>query len=255
MTTEGLAGDSPLLLLDRLSAGWPDRPAVLSRLSLRLQAGERVALLGANGCGKSTLLQLLAGLIPYSAGTLHYRGQLLDRGGAGRSPLGRQMRRETGIVFQQPEAMLFNPTVFDEVAYGPRRLGWPDASDRVWRWLRQLRLDALAEQPPHSLSGGEKQRLALASVLVMAPGLLLLDEPAANLDPRSAGWLGDYLLQTPATVVMSTHNLAMARACTTRAVVLEPGVGVVFDGSTTAALADDALMWRAGLSWRPGESD
>lgn len=254
--TEPTSGPTPgptaeaVLALDAVTVGWPERPVVLHGLDLVIRQGERIALLGANGCGKSTLLQLLGGLVAPAAGTVSYRGQAVARGGTGRTPLGRQMRREIGVVFQQPEAMLFNPTVFDEIAYGPRRLGWADVDQQVQRWLRELDLDDLATAPPHSLSGGEKQRLALAAVLVLSPTLLLLDEPAANLDPRAAGWLGDFLLHTRATVVMSTHNLAMARDCTTRSLVLERGAGLLFDGSTAAALADDALMWRAGLRWR-----
>jgi len=146
--------------------------------------------------------------------------------------------------------MLFNATVLDEIAWGPRRLGWPDTDARALRWARQLKLDALLDHPPHSLSGGEKQKLALACVLVLEPDLLLLDEPSANLDPASVGWLCDYLLDVKATVVMSTHSIGLAAELADRCIVLERDTGIVFDGALKQMLDDPGLLVRAGLAYR-----
>jgi cobalt/nickel transport system ATP-binding protein len=146
--------------------------------------------------------------------------------------------------------MLFNPTVRDEIAYGPRRLGWADAEERTARWAAELRLDALLDKAPFALSGGEKQKVALAALLVLEPRLLLLDEPSASLDPRTVGWLVDYLQDSPATVVASTHNLSMAAEFGQRCLILDGGAGFAYDGPVEPALGDLALLERANLAHR-----
>lgn len=242
--------DAPLIELDRVSIGWPDAEPVQHDLSLTVRAGEKLVLLGANGCGKSTLLQLLAALVEPGRGSYRFRGDQVTTHRARRGAWAQHFRRDVGIVFQHPEAMLFNATVRDEIAYGPTRLGQDDAIARAEDWAGRLGLSACLDRPPHGLSGGEKQRLALACVLVLEPALLLLDEPAANLDPGTAGWLCEYLLDTPATVVMSTHHLAMAAEFADRCLVLEARGGILFDGPLGQATADLDLMVRAGLAWR-----
>jgi len=156
-------------------------------LNLAIPEGSRVALLGANGSGKSTLLRLLDGLIFGQSGAILFRGDdvseehMLDDGFA------LPFRRTVGMVFQNPDVQLFNPTVFDEVAFGPLQLRWPkdQVRDRVSEILDRLRISHLKNRIPQRLSGGEKKRVALASVLVLDPAVLLLDEPTAALDPRS----------------------------------------------------------------------
>ena len=154
-----------------------------------------------------------------------------------------------GLLFQHPEAMLFNPTVRDEIAYTPQQLG---RTGRVEHWVEQLGLAALLDKPPYVLSGGEKQKVALACVLAVEPSLLLLDEPTANLDPRAAGWLVDHLLATRQTAVVSTHNLSMAAMLGCRCLVLGEGGRLLFDGPIQAALADIELLEAANLAYRHG---
>jgi len=239
-----------MIELDAVAIGWPDAPPVQSGVSLRIKAGEKVALLGPNGCGKSTVLQLLAGLVFPVHGQYRYHGQSVTSAQLRRCEWARGFRRDVGLVFQHPEAMLFNATVGDEIAWGPRRLGWPDANLRALHWAQRLKLDGLIDHPPHSLSGGEKQKLALACVLVLEPDLLLLDEPTANLDPQTVGWLCDYLLDLEATVVMSTHSIGLAAELAERCIVLERGGGVLFDGAIEQMLEDTDLLIRAGLAYR-----
>ena len=146
--------------------------AALDGVSLDIQAGKRVALLGANGSGKSTLLRLLDGL--------YFPGSGAFRSMASRSTEDRfdddqfafDFRRRVGLVFQNPDVQLFNPTVFDEVAFGPLQLRWPrsDIVARVNAMLDAMEIAHLKDRPPHRLSGGEKKRVALASVLVLDPG-------------------------------------------------------------------------------------
>ncbi|MDR2239137.1 MAG: energy-coupling factor ABC transporter ATP-binding protein [Zoogloeaceae bacterium] len=239
-----------MIELDAVHYAWPDAPPALDGISLTVREGEKLVLLGANGCGKSTLLKLMNGLVAPQAGRLLYQGEEVTPARLKQGAFARRFRSEVVLLFQHPEAMLFNPTVRDEIAYGPRRLGLPDAEARVARWAAALRLEALLDKAPFSLSGGQKQKVALAAILALEPRLLLLDEPAANLDPWASGWLVDFLLDCGKTVVTSTHNLSMATELGERALVLGEGGRVLFDGALTKALRDPALLETANLVHR-----
>lgn len=229
---------------------WPDEPCVLTDLSLRIEAGQKVVLLGANGCGKSTLLKLMNGLMEPQTGQVLWRGEPLTRAMLRRPGRGKDFRRRCALLFQHPEAMLFNPTVRDELAYGPRQLDLPDAEARAARWAGELGLAPLFDKPPFLLSGGQKQKLALGCLLAVDPELLLLDEPSASLDPKTVGWLVDTLLHSDKTVVVATHNLSLAAELGERCVVLGEGGEILFDGPTRMALTGTALLERAGLAHR-----
>jgi cobalt/nickel transport system ATP-binding protein len=155
-----------------------------------------------------------------------------------------------GLVFQNVDAMLFNPTVADEIAFGPRQLGVADVDARVVRWAEALDVAALVDRPPFELSGGEKKRVAMAAVLALHPGTLLLDEATANLDPAAQARLVDLLAGLEGvTTVASTHNLSIAGEIGTRAVLLHPrGEGVLFDGSPERLLGNEPLLVRSGLA-------
>ncbi|HVR51588.1 MAG TPA: ABC transporter ATP-binding protein [Pseudorhodoferax sp.] len=234
--------------LEQVAVGWPGQPPAVDGLSLTIAPGDKLVLLGANGCGKSTLLKLLNGLVFASAGQCRYDGVELTPAKLRERGFARRFRQEVALLFQQPDAMLFNPTVLDEIAYGPRRLGLPDADERARAQAGALRLDALLDKPPFQLSGGEKQKVALAAVLVLQPRVLLLDEPTANLDPRTAGWLAEHLLDTTATVVTSTHDLALADELGDRCLVFGPGW--FHAAPVHAVLADLPLLESAGLAHR-----
>jgi cobalt/nickel transport system ATP-binding protein len=209
--------------------------------------GQKVVLLGANGSGKSTLLKLLNGLILPTKGAYRYCGTEVSQARIRDKNWARRFRQEVVLLFQNPEAMLFNPTVFDEIAYGPRKLGWSDSEERALRWAKQLRLQSLLTKAPFTLSGGEKQKVALAAILALDPKVILLDEPTANLDPRSAGWLVDYLLETKVTVVVSTHNLSMAAELGNRCLVIDSDRHLAYDGPVDQALSNLELLKRSNL--------
>jgi len=237
-----------MIELDNAAFAWPDAPQSLGGLSFRLGAGEKVVLLGANGCGKSTLLKILNGLVFPSSGSYRYYGEQVTQARMRERDWVRCFRQEVVLLFQQPDAMLFNPTVRDEIAYGPRKLGWTDVDQRVAYWAAALRLQAVLDKPPFMLSGGEKQKVALASILVLDPKVILLDEPSASLDPRATGWLVDFLLDTGATVVVSTHDLAMAAECGERCLIIGEDGRIAYDGPLHKALADHALLERVNLA-------
>ena len=225
---------------------------VLEDVSFEVRPGERVVVLGVNGCGKSTLMRLLDGLAFADAGEVRYGGRRLDAAALDEPAFRRTFRGEVALLFQNVDAMLFNPTVADELAFGPRQLGQDDVDGRVARWAEAFDVGSLLERAPFELSGGEKKRVALAALLAVEPRVLLLDEATANLDPASTGRLVDVLANVPGlTVVASTHNLSMATELGDRAVLLAPGRrGVLFDGPAHALLQDDRLLVESGLAHR-----
>jgi cobalt/nickel transport system ATP-binding protein len=226
--------------------------AVLRDVSFRVAPGERVVLLGMNGCGKTTLLRLLDGLLPPTGGEVRWRGERIDARALEDAALRRRFRADVGLLFQNVDAMLFNPTVADEIAFGPRQLGVPDVEARVRRWAEALDVAALLDRAPFELSGGEKKRVALAALFAVGPGVLLLDEATANLDPASAAALVELLAAQPdLTVVAATHNLSVAEELGGRALLLAPGrPGLLFDGPTAELLRDGRLLVESGLAHR-----
>ncbi|HEY1280375.1 MAG TPA: ABC transporter ATP-binding protein, partial [Acidimicrobiales bacterium] len=184
----------------------------LDGVSLSIARGEKVALLGANGCGKSTLLKVLDGLLFADAGELRAFGELVTEDHLEDEQFSRAFRSRVGFIFQNSDAQVFSPTVREEIAFGPLNMGL-DVSvveHRVADTLAMLDIDALADRAPYQLSGGEKKRVAIASVLVMNPEVLLFDEPTANLDPRTAEWLTTLIEELAAagkTIVHATHDL------------------------------------------------
>lgn len=240
-----------LFELEGVSVELGGRP-VLRDLSLTVNRGERVVLLGVNGCGKTTLLKLLDGLTPPARGVVRYDGHPLDARALEDAAFRRRFRSEVGLLFQNVDAMLFNPTVADEIAFGPRQLGLADAEARARRWAQTLEATPLLERPPFELSGGEKKRVALAAILALEPKVLLMDEATASLDPASSGKLLDLLAGLDGvTVLSSTHNLSLAEELGTRAILLAPGrPGVLFDGPPAELLASEALLIESGLAHR-----
>jgi energy-coupling factor transport system ATP-binding protein len=245
------------------AARTPLERKALRDVSLRIGPGERVGVVGRTGSGKSTLMQHLAGLLEPTSGRV-----LLDGIPAhARSAAARGRRRRVGMAFQYPEEQIFEQTVFREVAFGPRNLGLDrqarpanrrgqaGIAGRV-RWALEmvgLEPDAVIDRSPFTLSGGEKRRVALASILAMQPDVLLLDEPTAGLDPRGreelldhvAAWHSARAERRPTLVVVS-HDLAALARLTDRAIVLQ-GARIGADGPSQSVLSDREELSAAGL--------
>lgn len=228
-----------------------DRITALDSVSLAIEAGQRVVLLGANGSGKSTLLRLLDGLYFPEAGAIRFCGDSLTEERFQQEQFSFAFRRRVGMVFQNPDVQLFNPSVFDEVAFGPLQLRWSrDAiRERVTQTLDSMGILPLKDRPPHRLSGGEKKRVAIASVLVLDPEVLLLDEPTATLDPRSQSQIIDLLSgwkDAGKTVVTATHDLDAVEDIADTCYIFQSG-RVVAQGSPASVLGDTPLLQRTGL--------
>ena len=238
---------APLLVCEGLHHSYLDRYPALVDVSLTVRRSERVALLGANGCGKSTLLKVLDGLVFPQAGSYTAFGEPVTEDTLEDEQMSEGFRSRVGFVFQNSDAQVFSPTVLEEIAFGPLQLGLSrdEVGDRVQDVLAMLGIAELADRAPFQLSGGQKKKVAIASVLVMNPEVLLFDEPTAALDPRTQYWLVDLIEQLCAagkTIVHATHDLDLLERISDRAVVFSEEHRVVADGPPTAVLADKELL-------------
>jgi len=241
-----------------LDSAWydyaPDIPA-LAGLSLTVAPGERVVILGANGCGKTTLLKLMAGLLFPQRGRYRAFGREITEPLLSRDPFGLFFRKEVGVLFQNVDAQLFNPTVEDEIAFGPLQLNDPpeDVRRKVRESLERFGLRRLAARPPFALSGGEKKKVALAAMLAVDPQVLLLDEPTAGLDPRSSRILVDLILEAQGqgkTVVTSTNDLHIVPEIAGRVIVFGEDRRILASGTPEVILQDRAILRAANLIHR-----
>lgn len=239
-----------LLEVDGLSLIRPGGAPVLRDIGLSLAAGERVGLVGPNGAGKTTLLLALTGVLAPTRGVVRLDRQALAPGG---------FVPAIGLVFQQSEDQLFSPTVAEDVAFGARSLGLagPALDRAVAEALDRVGIAGLADRPVHHLSGGERRLACLAGVLVMAPRLLLLDEPSAALDLRNRRRLIELLRGMDQAMLIASHDLELVLELCPRVVLIDGG-RLVADGPARSVLGDPALMARHGqetphsLRSRPG---
>jgi cobalt/nickel transport system ATP-binding protein len=224
----------------------------LGEVSLRIEAGERIGILGANGSGKSTLLRVLAGLAFAKSGEMKFEGERLREVSFESEKFAIAFRRRVQLLFQNADAQLFCPTVEEEVAFGPLQLGSKGTvRNSVDAALETAGIRHLRERSPHRLSGGEKKRVALAAILAIEPEVLLLDEPTAALDPRTQGEIVDFLSRISAerTVVTATHDLQVLPEIASRCLVFAEGK-LVADGAVSQILEDEELLVRANLVYR-----
>jgi len=215
--------------------------SALRGVSFRIAPGEKVALVGPNGAGKSTLLLHLNGILR-GAGRVSVCGQTLSDQTLG------AIRSAVGMVFQDPDDQLFSPTVFDDVAYGPMYQGLPEPEvrRRVTSALSAVEMLERETRVSHHLSGGEKKRIAIATVLSMQPEVLVLDEPTSGLDPRARRSLINLLRDLPLTMLVSTHDMHLVRELLPRMVIMDQG-RIVADGSTEQLMENEDLLKNHGL--------
>jgi cobalt/nickel transport system ATP-binding protein len=223
----------------------------LDGLNLTIQPGQRIALLGANGSGKSTLLSILDGLYFPQEGGLTFCGEPLTEARLQTQEIEFAFRRRVALVFQNPDVQLFNPTVFDELAFGPLQMRWPKEQIRlrVAEILEQMEIVHLKDRSPHHLSTGEKKRVALASVLILDPEVLLLDEPTAALDPKSESRMIDFLVGCSSgrkTVVTATHDLDLIEDIADYCHVFQSG-RIVAAGTPAEIVNDRELLLNTNL--------
>jgi cobalt/nickel transport system ATP-binding protein len=235
-----------------LQYSYLDRFPALDAVTFDVPRGQKLALLGANGCGKSTLLKVLDGLVFPTSGTFHAFGEPVTEDILEDEQFSTGFRSRVGFVFQNSDAQVFSPTVREEIAFGCLQLGQSRelAESRVSDVLAMLAITDLADRAPFQLSGGQKKKVAIASVLVMNPDVLLFDEPTAALDPRTQQWLTDLIVElgrAGKTIVLATHDLDCLDTLADRALVFAEDHTIVADATPQQVLADRDLLLRVNL--------
>lgn len=244
--------------LRNVSYTYPGKFDALKNVNLKIDAGEQVTIMGANGSGKSTLLSILNGLIYSTSGEFYAFGNkvtedafdTLDDNAAVS-----YFRKKVGFVFQNPDVQLFCSTVYDEVAFGPLQLDLPkeEVARRVDDVLKLVGIESLKSRAPHTLSGGEKKKVCIASVLSVNPDVLLLDEPTGGLDPRSQIWLIEMLQELSRagkTIVTATHDLDIIEQISNRAVVFGEDHTIKVDDHSKTIMNDLELLMANNLIHR-----
>jgi len=236
----------PAVRVEDLHYTYPDGHIALAGVHLDVAPGERVALLGPNGAGKTTLMLHLNGVLTAGRGSVAIGGTAIARDTL------REIRRRVGLVFQDPDDQLFMPTLAQDVAFGPANFGVRGAElqARVAHALAVVSLTELADRSPAHMSGGQRRRAALATVLACEPEVLVLDEPSANLDPVARRELAETLSGLDATMLIVTHDLPYAAQLCSRAIVMDGGQ-IVADGPIGEVLSDADLLaaHRLELPW------
>ena len=208
-----------------VSFSYPGGHEVLRDISFSIEKGEKVALVGLNGSGKSTLLLHTNGLLIADSGTVSVNGKVIDRKNV------EECRKSVGMVFQNADDQLFMPTVEADVAFGPRNMGLPEEEikRRVEKALRQTGCSELKDRAPFHLSGGQKKMASIATVLAMEPSILVFDEPTSGLDFAAEAQFIGIVDRLPHTILMSTHDMDLARRLCTRAILMDRG-SIAYDG-------------------------
>jgi len=244
----------PLIRTEKLthtySSGTPFERVAISDIDFSVEKGEYLGIIGATGSGKSTFIQHLNGLLKPTSGRVFYdsRDILESRSYT------RDLRFKVGLVFQYPEYQLFEATVFEDIAFGPKNMGVPaeEVRERVYEAAGFAGLDGtLLEKSPFELSGGEKRRTAIAGVIAMRPDVLILDEPTAGLDPRGRDEIirniMNYKKARDATVIMVTHNMEEIARSVDRIVLFENG-GIAMEGTPAMVFSESERLHEMGLT-------
>jgi len=243
---------NPIFELSAVNYRYHASIQAIESINLSIYPGESLAILGANGSGKSTLLHMLDGLIFPSSGSINAFGEILTEDKLETDMFRHFFRSRVGFVFQNPDIQLFCPKVYDEIAFGPLQLGLPEGEvvKRVDDVLEMLGIASLKDRTPNQLSGGEKKRVAIASVLSLNPQVLLLDEPTSSLDMRTRHWLIELisgLRKAGKTIITTTHDISLVKKISSRVIVLGEDHTIIADSTPPVIIADHELLHRANI--------
>jgi len=228
---------SKYLKINNLSYAYPDGHKALKGIDFSINQGESIAILGPNGAGKTTLILHLNGILGELKGEIEVDGLEYSTENIGK------IRKTVGVVFQDPDDQLFMPTVIEDVIFGPKNFGYSneESETNAVEALKMVGMENFQDRAPHHLSFGQKRKVAIATVLASKPKLLVLDEPASNLDPASRRDLIDILIKLDISIILVTHDLPMALEICERSLVLNEGI-IKEDSLTKDILQNKQLM-------------
>lgn len=241
-----------IIKIENISYKYYDKIIALNEISFSINESEKLAIIGANGSGKSTLLQLISGLIFPLSGKIFFRDKEVNEKALKEDNFLKYFRSKVGYVFQESDVQLFCPTVFDELLYGPTQLGLSeyDATKRAVEIMELLNIERLKDRPSYMLSGGEKKRVAIGSILTMNPEVMLFDEPTNGLDPKTQSFIIDLLYalnNAGKTIIISTHDLSLVNELNARVAVLSEEHKIENIGTAEDILNDHELLLKVNL--------
>ena len=241
-----------IISLENIDYSYYGKIPALKNINLSIKKGEMFSIIGLNGCGKSTLLHVINALVFPDSGNVIFDGNPVTEKSLKDTSFGAHFRQRMGYIFQNPDIQLFCPTVFDELLFGPLQLNLPieTANERAEQTLSYLGIGYLRERPVYMLSGGEKKRVAIASVLTMNPDILLVDEPLSSLDPKTQTFFIELLLElnhAGKTIIFTTHNLDLIDHLQPRVAVLSEEHTIRKTGTASEILCDEELLISVNL--------
>lgn len=235
-----------MIKLENVQFSYKNKVA-LENINIEIKEGESVALIGPNGSGKSTLLKILNGIvIPQKGKYIFYNDEITDKK-LSDSAFSKKFHKNIGFIFQNSNAQLFCSTVYDEIAFGPRQMGLSEEEvrRRVNDCLELLDIKDLEDREPYNLSGGEKKRVAIASVLSLNPEVLVLDEPLNEIDPKGKRFLRELLIklnESGKTIICSTHEFGYIKGVFKRGIVFSENHHVIKDDDFEKILEDEEFL-------------
>lgn len=219
----------------------------LNKIDINIEAGESIAIIGPNGSGKSTLLKLLSGIIFPSEGKYLFDGIEINEKELRDNKFSKSFHKKIGFIFQNSDTQLFCSTVFEEIAFGPIQMGLSneETEKRVNGCLRMLNIEKIKDEHPYNLSGGEKKRVAIASILALNPEVLVLDEPMNGIDPKGKKFLRELLImlnRSGKTIICATHDFEYVDGVFKRAIVFSENHEIIRDDKYESIIEDRGFL-------------
>lgn len=235
-----------------VSYSYDNKTSALKDINITVNEGEAIALVGVNGSGKSTFMKLINGLISPISGSFIFEGEEINSKRLQDDKFSKAFHKKIGFVFQNSEAQLFCSDVYDEIAFGPRQMGMmeDEVKRRVEDTLKLLKIEELKNRQPYHLSGGEKKKVAIASVVVLNPEVYVFDEPLNGLDPKTKRFLREFMIainKAGKTIICSTHDFEYVNGVFKRAIVFSSDHTIIRDGDYEEIMGDTKFLYENNI--------
>ncbi|EKQ57322.1 MULTISPECIES: ABC transporter ATP-binding protein [unclassified Clostridium] len=234
--------------IKNVSYSYDAEVTALKNVNLHIDEGESIALIGVNGSGKSTLMKLINGLIIADSGSYFFEGEEINNKKMQNEEFSKAFHKKIGFVFQNSDVQLFCSNVYDEIAFGPRQMGMDEeeVKKRVEDTLKLLKIEELRNRQPYHLSGGEKKKVSIASVVVLNPDVYIFDEPMNGLDPKTKRFLKEFMIainNAGKTILCSTHDFEYVDGVFKRAVVFSSNHTIIRNGTYDEIMNDSEFLY------------